>query len=125
MNLILTIDTSVRSATVGVAGDLDYATVDQLVAAVSRVLGDAPALQDLHLDFAGLDFCDSAGLSGLLLVHRRASGAGVQLHLDHRPRHLDRIFDITGILEHLTTPPADDGFARPVTRSSATETELG
>lgn len=124
MNLILTIDTSVRSATVRIAGDLDYATVDQLVAAASRLLEDVPAMRDLHLDFAELDFCDSAGLSGLLLVHRRTSRAGVQLHLDHRPRHLDRIFDITGILEHLTTPPAANGLARSVPRSG-TETELG
>lgn len=125
MNLILTIDTSVRSATVRVAGDLDYATTGQLVTAVTGLLDDVPTVRDIHLDFRDLGFCDSAGLSGLLLVHRRSSAAGARLYLDHRPRHLDRIFDITGILEHLTTPPADAGFTRSVTRTSRTETELG
>lgn len=125
MNLILTVETSVRSATVRLAGDLDYATTAQLVGAVTDLLAEMPQLGDLHLDFTDLAFCDSAGLSGLLLIHRRSSAAGVQLHLDHRPGHLERIFDITGILEHLTTAPADTGFSRSVARPSRSETELG
>jgi len=104
MNLTLTSDTPNRSACVRLAGDLDYVTTGQVVEAVSRLLVEQPALRHLHLDCAMLTFCDSAGLSGLLQIHRRVSRAGVQLHLDVRPPHLERILQITGTLEHLTAP---------------------
>ena len=51
---------------------------------------------------------DPAGLSALLLVHRRTSAAGVDLRLDHRPPQLDRVLDVTGVLDHLTTPSRSD-----------------
>ena len=38
-------------------------------------------MSDLHLDFSELTFLDSAALSGLLMLHRRTSQAGVALHL--------------------------------------------
>ncbi|OBH82964.1 STAS domain-containing protein [Mycobacterium scrofulaceum] len=108
MNLSLNTTTSGRSACVRVSGDLVYETVDAMVDAAVRVLGQQPALTHLHLDLAELAFCDSAGLSGLLLVHRRSAQAGVLLHLDHRPRFLDRILDLTGTFEHLVTVPVSE-----------------
>ena len=102
MNLTLTIDTANRSARVQVAGDLDYVTTRDVVEKVSRLLAEQPELRQLRLDCSGLTFCDSAGLSGLLQIHRRASHAGVWLHLDDLPPHLERMLQITGTLEHLT-----------------------
>ena len=102
MNLTLTIDTANRSARVQVAGDLDYVTTRDVVEKVSRLLAEQPELRQLRLDCSGLTFCDSAGLSGLLQIHRRASHAGVWLHLDDRPPHLERMLQVTGTLEHLT-----------------------
>lgn len=102
MNLTLTIDTANRSARAHVAGDLDYVTTRDVVETVSRLLVEQPELRQLRLDCSGLTFCDSAGLSGLLQIHGRASRAGVQLHLDDRPPHLERILQVTGTLEHLT-----------------------
>ncbi len=106
MNLRLSVATAERSARVQVSGDLVYETVDALVDAANRLLSHEGALAHLHLDLSELALCDSAGLSGLLLVHRRSARAGVQLHLDHRPRFLDRILDLTGTFEHLV---ADSG----------------
>lgn len=108
MNLSLSISSTPRSACVQVAGDLVYETVDNMVDAAVELLSQQPTLTDLHLDLSALAFCDSAGLSGLLLVHRRSAQAGVQLHLDHRPRFLDRILDVTGTFEHLVTAPLGD-----------------
>ncbi|WP_374025702.1 STAS domain-containing protein [Mycobacterium sp. HNNTM2301] len=102
MNLFLNTTTSGRSACVRLSGDLVYETVDAMVDAAVQLLGQQPA-PHLHLDLAELAFCDSAGLSGLLLVHRRCARAGVRLHLDHRPQFLDRILDVTGTFEHLVT----------------------
>lgn len=106
MNLTLRTDIDGTSTRLTVTGDLDYESTPALVSAASDVLAATTAVSDLRLDFAGLTFCDSAGLSGLLLVHRKTSAAGVQLHLDHRPAQLQRLLDITGVLEHLTTRPS-------------------
>jgi anti-anti-sigma factor len=110
MNLSVTVASHDASTTLHVGGDLDYESTATLISAVSDVLNDcdtdADAVTDLRLDFTDLSFCDSAGLSGLLLIHRQTSAAGVHLHLDHRPAQLQRILDITGVLEHLTTAPA-------------------
>ncbi|WP_111509329.1 STAS domain-containing protein [Mycobacterium kyogaense] len=106
MNLTLSTDIDGTSTRLTVTGDLDYESTPALVSAASDVLAATTAVSDLHLDFAGLTFCDSAGLSGLLLVHRKTSSAGIQLHLDHRPAQLQRLLDITGVLEHLTTRPS-------------------
>lgn len=105
MNLILDLDATARSATLRIDGDLDFATTRELTATVTELLRDQPALRHLHLDFADLTFCDSVGLSGLLLVRRRTARVGIQLHLANRPGHLERILDVTGILEHLTSRP--------------------
>ena len=108
MKTTVTVDPTTRSATVHLAGDLDFTTSEPFLATVRRVLDDHPDLQRLRLDFTDLSFCDSAGLSALLLVHRRSSAAGVDLRLDHRPPQLDRVLDVTGVLEHLTAPSGSD-----------------
>ncbi|MEW5809256.1 MAG: STAS domain-containing protein [Actinomycetota bacterium] len=105
MTLTLSTDIDGTSTRLAVAGDLDYESTAALVSAVSDALARSSRITDLRLDFTGLTFCDSAGLSGLLLVHRNTSAAGVQLHLDHRPAQLQRLLDITGVLDHLTTRP--------------------
>jgi anti-anti-sigma factor len=109
MNLTVTIAPTGGSATLCIAGDLDFETTGRLVDAVSTVIAEQLALREIHLDFTDLTFCDSVGLSGLIRVHRRAVAAGVQLHLDERPAHLNRILDVTGTLEYLTTMPASSG----------------
>lgn len=108
MKTTVTVDPTTRSATLHLAGDLDFTTSDPFMATVRRVLDEQPDLQKLRLDFTDLSFCDSAGLSALLLVHRRASAAGVVLQLEHRPPQLNRVLDVTGVLDHLTAPSGSD-----------------
>jgi anti-anti-sigma factor len=108
MKLDLTTEVADGSAVVHIAGDLDYLTKSGLVAAVTRLMAADDTLRHVRLDCAALDFCDSGGLSGLLLVHRYTSGAGIQLHLDNRPPHLDRILAITCLLDHLTAPCGEE-----------------
>jgi anti-anti-sigma factor len=125
MKLTVTSDDTNRSASVRLAGDLDYVTTQDVVETVSRLLVEQPAIRHLHLDCAMLTFCDSAGLSGLLQIHRRLSSAGVQLHLDDRQPHLERILTITGTIEHLTAPcdvEADPDDADPTDLSADSET---
>ncbi|MGE2725319.1 STAS domain-containing protein [Mycolicibacterium pulveris] len=108
MKLTWTSEVTDRSARITVTGDVDFGHAARLESTVSDLLKTEPGLQDLHLDFTGLTFLDSTGLSALLQIHRRASELGVRLHLDNRPAHFDRILDITGLLEHLTADPAEE-----------------
>ncbi|OBK72885.1 STAS domain-containing protein [Mycobacterium sp. 1274761.0] len=102
MNITQTVDIANRTARVQAAGDLDYVTTRGVVETVSRLLVEQPDLAEIRIDCSELDFCDSAGLSGLLQIHRQTSAAGVQLHLDDPPSHLERLLQITGTLEHFT-----------------------
>lgn len=109
MTYHLTITTASRSACVRITGDVDYETADDLVEAASQLLAQQNALRDLHLDFSQTAFLDSAALSGLLLLHRRASQAGVRMHLDHRPAFLDRVLQVTGLFGHFVPEEAATG----------------
>lgn len=109
MNLTLNLKTTSQSARVHVAGDLEYGSAAELVDMVSPLLAEQSTLQNLHLDCSELTFCDSAGLSALLTIRNLTTRAGVALHLDNRPVHLERVLEITGLLDHLTAPcDADD-----------------
>lgn len=90
---------------VSVHGDLDYDTADAFLVTVLDQLAAHPEVRDLHLDCGGLGVCDSMGLSGLLMLHRRTRPAGVHLHLDNRQPPLERLLTVTGTLTHLTAPP--------------------
>lgn len=101
-----TITTAPRSVSVRITGDLDYETIDGLVDVASQLLAREDELSDLHLDFSETAFLDSAALSGLLLLRRRTTQAGIELHLDNRPAFLDRVLQVTGLFDHFV--PADD-----------------
>ncbi|GFG51454.1 anti-anti-sigma factor [Mycolicibacterium agri] len=107
MNLSLTVESTSPSASVHITGDLDYVTTAELVDTVTRLLAEQPTLQRVHIVCSGLTFCDSAGLSGLLQIHRKASAAHVSLHLDDRPATLERLLRVTGTFEHLTASDED------------------
>lgn len=85
-------------------GDLDYDSSDALTEAVDTALHGASGVHELRLDCAEVSYCDSYGLSSLLLVRRRTAAAGVTLHLDHRGPALERLLRITNTLDHLTGP---------------------
>jgi len=113
MNFSVTLTETGRTACVRVNGDLDYEIADEVVEAVSQLLAQQGDLIDLHLDFSGLTFLDSAALSGLLLLHRRTTQSGVQLHLDRRPAFLDRVLRVTGLYGHFAASHSDAAGDEP------------
>lgn len=88
-----------------IEGDLDYDTADELLDCVDRWLPRAHPDGNLVLDCAKVGFCDSYGLSTLLMIRRRLHGAGVHLHLDNRSPSLERLLTLTHTLKHLTEAP--------------------
>ncbi|MGW4195098.1 STAS domain-containing protein [Streptomyces sp. NPDC005004] len=89
-----------------IGGELDHDTSDDLLDEVSQELRAAPPTpRDVRLDFRELAHIDSSGLTALLMIHRRTNALGATLHLDNRPPHLDRMLQLTNVLDHLTAPP--------------------
>ncbi|MFJ3439376.1 STAS domain-containing protein [Streptomyces cyaneofuscatus] len=101
---LTTVDTQ-DSVRIEAHGDLDHDSAGLLLDEVAGQLAARPAMTDLHLHCADLGTVDSMGLSALLMIGRRTTAAGVQLHLDDRPARLDRLLRLTGTLDHLTAPP--------------------
>ncbi|OBK77333.1 STAS domain-containing protein [Mycobacterium sp. 1164985.4] len=118
MKLTLKLEITIPSARIHVAGDLDYGHTAPLLDAVSELISANAGVRELHLDFTGLGFLDSTGLSALLIVHREVSRSDVVLHLDNRPPHLERVLEITGLLDHFTTVP-------PAASQRSDEIEIG
>jgi anti-anti-sigma factor len=93
---------------IAVHGDLTFGSAGKLLDAITARLAEEPGLGELCLDCTSLEHCDSYGLSMLLMAHRRAVAAGVSLRLENRPRMLDRMLELTGTVEHLTSHAAAD-----------------
>src|ERR1700744_2128109 len=123
MNFPVTITETGRTACVRINGDLDYEITDEVVDSVSQLLAQQGDLIDLHLDFSGLTFLDSAALSGLLLLHRRTTQSGVQLHLDHRPAFLNRVLQVTGLHGHFTASHSDALTGEPTLAGQTNSSE--
>lgn len=99
--LSLTWNRGAGRATVAMDGELDYLTADRLLDEVTAVAAE-PGVRRIVLDCAQLTFCDSHGLSVLLMLHRRLTTADVTLVLDNRQKRLDRLLAITGAAALLT-----------------------
>ena len=76
-------------------GEIDMATAGELRAAAAEALASAP--DRITLDFAGVTFCDSQGLSTLIAINREATQSGSRLVLVHVGDFMSRLFDITGL----------------------------
>jgi anti-sigma B factor antagonist len=76
-------------------GEIDMATAGELRAATDRTMVDPP--EKLALDFAGVTFCDSQGLSTLISLHRDITARGRRLVLVNVGDFMARLLEITGL----------------------------
>ncbi|MFD6418793.1 STAS domain-containing protein [Streptomyces sp. NPDC060194] len=97
-------------------GYLDHGNCDRFLDHAGARLAATPRVRALRLDCAGLEGLDSMGLATLLMLHRRATAAGVRLHLANRPPVLERMLTVTGTLDHLV--PDHRARSGPQNRSS-------
>ncbi|MFE3498370.1 STAS domain-containing protein [Kitasatospora sp. NPDC059146] len=81
------------AAVVVLAGELDYHTAPRL----HRALEGVPTGVPVVLDISGLEFCDSIGVSELVLASRRPRPPGTRLPLVGTPAHLRMLFTLTGV----------------------------
>jgi anti-anti-sigma factor len=89
---------SARPEELQVAGELDLATRDVLLA-VAR--GRRRKAGDLRLDATGVSFVDLAGLASLLEVARETRAAGARFELTGSSSSLSRLVRLTGMQARL------------------------
>ncbi|MEU7979490.1 STAS domain-containing protein [Micromonospora sp. NPDC049081] len=84
-----------RSPVIAVGGELAYTTSAPLRAEIDRLLTGRPPV--IVIDFAGLTFIDSTGLSVIVHAWREGQRAGTLIRLRATPRFLGTILDMTGV----------------------------
>ncbi|PPS91002.1 STAS domain-containing protein [Streptomyces sp. MH60] len=87
-------------------GDLDYDTADRL-----RTLLSTLALRQnsrLVLDLEGVTFCDSSGITALIVAGNHALAAQAEVALARVPDHIMRVLRIVGLDQSF---PIDPGSA--------------
>jgi anti-anti-sigma factor len=80
-------------------GEFDLAGLPSIHEAISRVLGDGP--ECIVLDLSRLAFIDSTGLHATLELTNRSAAQNTRLVIIPGPRSVQRLFEITGLLERL------------------------
>ncbi|MDC2960259.1 MULTISPECIES: STAS domain-containing protein [Streptomyces] len=106
---------SVRDAGTGpvweITGALDYTTApelcDQLTALTLR-----PG-ERLVLDLAGMDFCDSSGITALITAHNHTHAAQADLALAAVPPNTVRVLHMVGLDQVIPLYPDTDAATRP------------
>ncbi|WP_194831989.1 STAS domain-containing protein [Nocardia sp. XZ_19_369] len=90
-------------------GELDAVSSPAVLAAIQTLALTRGQL--LVLDLAGLEFCDSSGISALIAARNRATDADAQLALAAVPARLDRTFNLIGLKGVFSTyPTARDAY---------------
>src|SRR5436190_15819940 len=99
---LLAVDTT-RSAdgpVLKVVGELDLSTVDMLVEAGRVALAGPP--ETLAVDMSGVDFCDSAGINGLVKLRNLGAEHDWTFRVINLRPHVRRVIaDLTGLREFL------------------------
>ncbi|MBU2669231.1 STAS domain-containing protein [Actinoplanes bogorensis] len=91
------------SVVVTVRGNLDIDSGTSLTTTLDQVL-DRPAPR-IVVDLSGIEFCDSTGLSALVIGHNRAAANGGWLRLAAPGEFLERLLDTVGLTPRLAVYP--------------------
>ncbi|MFD5142437.1 STAS domain-containing protein [Streptomyces sp. NPDC058401] len=104
-----------REATTGpvleIAGPLDYAHAAELRALLTTLT--LRVGQRLVVDLAGMDFCDSSGITALLAARNQAHAAGADIALAAVPDNTLRILHIAGLDQVFPLHPDSESATRP------------
>ncbi|MFC8394570.1 MULTISPECIES: STAS domain-containing protein [unclassified Streptomyces] len=107
--------TTTRHAPTGpvleISGDLDYTTVGELRALVTA-LTLQPG-QRLVLDLTGLEFCDSSGITAMIIAHNHAQAAHADIALAAVPDHTLRVLRLVGLDRIFPLHPDSDAATQP------------
>ena len=86
---------TVGTGSLTVSGDVDVATVGDIIARAEEAFVGADGA--LVIDLGGVTFIDSSGLGALVRIHKSAQEKGLSMRLVNVPASVSRIFDLTGL----------------------------
>ncbi|TMM40256.1 MAG: STAS domain-containing protein [Actinobacteria bacterium] len=98
------------AAVVSVRGALDIDTASEVRAAFDT-LSDRAVIR-IVADLTGLEFCDSIGLSTLIVAHRRCTDAGGWVRIAGPAPFLVRLLSVVGVAEAVSMYKTVDGAVR-------------
>ena len=101
MNLTLSTWQHDGVVTVGVAGDIDLATRDELNSALVAAT-ETDGVEAVEVDLSGVQFIDSSGIAVLLRCRRLAEAAGVAYRIVAASDLTQRILSVGGVWQLLT-----------------------
>jgi anti-sigma B factor antagonist len=104
MTLAISVDDRRPPTVLAVGGDLDLNTAPELLQALIRLV-DAGE-RAVVVDLAGVEFCDSSGLSVLVRVRNRLTGLGGSLALAGPTPIVQRVLEVSGLDEIFGTYPS-------------------
>ncbi|MFI9809998.1 STAS domain-containing protein [Streptomyces sp. NPDC052301] len=93
-----------------ITGELDYTTAPDLHATFAA-LALRPG-QRLVLDLAGMEFCDSSGITALIAARHHAHAAQADIALASVPHPTLRVLRIVGLDQIFTLHPDSDTATR-------------
>ncbi|MFC4948172.1 STAS domain-containing protein [Pseudonocardia sp. GCM10023141] len=91
------------TAVLALVGDLDRTTAHRVHTALDALVL-APG-QQLVLDLAGLEFCDSRGISTMVAARNIAVAAGAGIALAGVPQRISRVLRIMGLEQIISLFP--------------------
>lgn len=99
---------------VRVGGEIDMLTVDTFRDTLDKITADSE-VANIVVDFAGVSFCDSAGIRALDAAYAAAAGRGVGFRLTHARASVRRVLQIVGVWDALTGHTREPAREQPVT----------
>jgi anti-sigma B factor antagonist len=97
------VDNSDASVVVTIRGNLDIDSGTTLTTTLDQVLGRPEPR--IVVDLSGVEFCDSTGLSALIVGHNRAAADGGWLRLAAPGEFLQRLLGTVGLTSRLGVYP--------------------
>jgi anti-anti-sigma factor len=88
-------------------GELDYASAQELRAAVTAALHVTGA-RDIVVDLAAVTFLDSTGIGTLVVAKRICGDIGIALSVRNANPFIARLLTVVGVAETLGVPPAPE-----------------
>ena len=103
MTLQVTEQVQGTTTTLALDGDLDLATVLDFE---TKLMQARRSADRVVVDLRNLDFLDSTGVGALISAHRDARVEDVELVILQGPPAVQRVFELSGIVEELPFAPA-------------------
>ncbi len=89
-----------RGVILALRGELDLATAPELESQLRAIEASHPGR--VLIDLGGLEFMDSTGLGVMVRAHKAAQANGHRLAFRPGPHQVQRLFELTGMLDRFT-----------------------